>query len=98
VYRIVQESLTNILKHAGIGAAACIELQWREGELTITVTDDGRGMSAAGAPGELQGSGGKGVLGMRERAELHGGSLQAGARDDGPGYRVRAVLPTGDVR
>jgi signal transduction histidine kinase len=98
VYRIVQESLTNILKHAGIGATACVELQWRESELTVTVTDDGRGTPTTEGFGRQQGGGGKGVIGMRERAELHGGTLQAGARTDGPGYRVLAVLPTGDVQ
>jgi signal transduction histidine kinase len=92
-FRIVQESLTNILKHAGADAAADVELQWGETDLTITVTDNGRG----GGPGQVE-SGGKGVLGMRERAELHGGTLRAGARSEGPGYRVSAVLPIGGFR
>ena len=92
-YRIVQESLTNILKHAGDGARADIELHWGEEELTITVTDDGRGRGNGVVDG-----GGKGVLGMRERAELHGGSLQVGDRVDGAGHQVRAILPTGDSR
>jgi signal transduction histidine kinase len=98
VYRIVQESLTNTLKHAGIGATACVELHWREGQLAVTVTDDGRGVPTTEGFGRQQGSGGKGLIGMRERAELHGGTLQAGARTEGPGYRVLAVLPTGDVQ
>ncbi|HEY9313155.1 sensor histidine kinase [Williamsia sp.] len=92
-FRIVQESLTNILKHAGVDAAADVELQWGEVDLTITVTDNGRG----GGPGQVE-SGAKGVLGMRERAELHGGTLRAGARTDGPGYQVSAVLPIGGFR
>jgi signal transduction histidine kinase len=97
-YRIVQESLTNILKHAGLGASAHVELHWKSDELAIIVADDGQGAALAPGAGEPRSTGGKGLLGMRERAELHGGSVQAGFRDDGPGYRVHASLPTGEVR
>ena len=97
-FRIVQESLTNILKHAGLGASAEVGLHWHTNELTIIVTDDGQGVAPTVGDDELRPVSGKGLLGMRERAELHGGTLQAGPRDDGPGYRVRASLPTGEVR
>ncbi|MEV4459007.1 ATP-binding protein, partial [Microbispora sp. NPDC049633] len=81
-YRIVQESLTNVLRHA---AATTVEVVVRYGrELEITVSDDGRG----GAPG----GGGEGLRGMAERAELLDGSLWAGEGEDG-GFQVRAVLP-----
>lgn len=94
-YRIVQESLTNVLKHAGLGAEAVIELRWDIDELQITVSDHGRAGSSGTRRQESAPAGGKGVLGMRERAELHGGSLRAGPHLDRPGYRVHAVLPTG---
>ncbi|RVW05228.1 sensor histidine kinase [Rhodococcus xishaensis] len=88
-YRIVQESLTNVLKHAGPGAQARVELNWREGELELVVTDDGRG----GAAALIEASpGGQGVIGMAERANLHGGKLRAGPLAGG-GYRVRGQLP-----
>lgn len=95
-YRIVQESLTNVLKHAGMGARAAIELRWEVDELQITVSDDGRVDQVDEAVGARPHAGGKGVLGMRERAELHGGSLRAGPHRGGRGYRVHAVLPTGE--
>src|SRR5207244_2715275 len=80
VYRIVQESLTNVLKHAG-PASAMVELAWigRPGaeQLGVTVTDDGRGASAAlsAVPGA-----GRGTTGMRERVAAAGGTLSAGPR------------------
>jgi signal transduction histidine kinase len=85
-YRIVQEALTNVLKHAG-RARAWVEVGCHEGELYVTVTDDGRG--AAAAPSE---GGGRGLAGMRERVMIFGGELQAGPRPEG-GYLVRARLP-----
>lgn len=94
-YRIVQESLTNVLKHAGIGVRADIELRWEVDELQITVSDDGR-VDQVDEMDARPPAGGKGVLGMRERAELHGGSLHAGPHPARPGYRVHAVLPTGE--
>jgi signal transduction histidine kinase len=87
-YRIVQESLTNVLKHAGPASRAWVRLQWRPDALEISVLDDGRGAAAMLAPdGE-----GQGVVGMRERAALHGGRLETGPRHGG-GYGVHAVLP-----
>jgi signal transduction histidine kinase len=82
-YRIIQEALTNTLKHAGPSAAA-VELDYRVDALTVGVTDDGRG----GTPG----ASGHGLVGMRERTSLLGGELQAGPRSSG-GFAVRATLP-----
>ncbi|WP_420878769.1 sensor histidine kinase [Rhodococcus sp. (in: high G+C Gram-positive bacteria)] len=88
-YRIVQESLTNVLKHAGPGAQARVDVKWEERELELVVTDDGRG----GAAALIEPSpGGQGVIGMTERAKLHGGRLAAGPVSGG-GYRVQGLLP-----
>ncbi|MBV9844869.1 MAG: sensor histidine kinase [Kutzneria sp.] len=90
VYRIVQEALTNSIKHAGNGASATVTVCRTDGQLDIEVCDDG-----FGTPRELSGvSGGNGLIGMRERAGVLGGSLDAGPRPGG-GWRVRAVLPVG---
>ncbi|WP_308469867.1 sensor histidine kinase [Kineococcus rubinsiae] len=87
-YRIVQESLTNVLKHAGPAASAHVEVRWDADALRLAVDDDGRGASALvpAAPG------GQGLLGMSERARLHGGSVTAAPRPGG-GFRVAATLP-----
>ena len=89
VYRIVQESLTNVLKHAG-PAAVTVDLDIDD-QLRVTVTDDGRGASAAlsGLPGA-----GRGIAGMRERAAAAGGKLSVGPKPGG-GYQVRATVPLG---
>lgn len=84
-YRIVQESLTNVLKHAGAGARTRVRLTGSGDALEVEVTDDGAGATV------LPGSG-HGLVGMRERALLHGGSLDAGPRAEG-GFRVLARLP-----
>jgi len=88
VYRIVQESLTNVLKHAGPRALAQVHLDWRADTLVVEIVDDGRGAAALveARPG------GQGLTGIEERARLHGGRAIAGPRDGG-GYRVRAELP-----
>ncbi|GAB6899542.1 sensor histidine kinase [Kineosporia succinea] len=88
-YRIVQESLTNVLKHAGPGATAWVRLAWLSEALEIRVEDDGRGAAATPA-----GPGSQGLIGMRERATLYGGQLEAGPRQGG-GFGVRAYLPYG---
>lgn len=85
-YRIVQEALTNVLKHAGPSARTEVRLGGDDGAVLIEVLDAGSGASA------LPGSG-HGIVGMRERATLLGGSLDAGPRPGG-GYRVFARLPT----
>jgi signal transduction histidine kinase len=85
-YRLVQEALTNTLKHAG-KARAAVTIAYGSDEIVIAVEDDG------GAGGPLDESSGYGLLGMRERVALYGGVLEAGPRDDG-GFAVRARLPT----
>jgi signal transduction histidine kinase len=87
-YRIVQEALTNTLKHAG-PAHACVTVEYRPGEVRLQVSDDGRGVSAT-AP-----DGGHGLLGMRERVGVYGGTLRAGPATGG-GFSVVATLPYGD--
>ena len=90
-YRIVQEALTNTLKHAGAGHAT-VRLVWSQDHLDVEVSDDG---PAAGftVPGQVRpDSGGKGLVGMRERVMLFGGELEAGPSPHG-GYRVAARLP-----
>jgi signal transduction histidine kinase len=92
-YRIVQEALTNVLKHAGPGARAEVRLRCGNGAIAIEVLDDGRGTN--GTPGFAEDHlPGHGIIGMRERALLLGGSLDAAPRPDG-GFRVVARLPIG---
>jgi signal transduction histidine kinase len=88
-FRIVQEALTNALKHAGPSASAVITVRYRDDDVEIEVADDGRGASATAI---ANGSSGHGLLGMRERAGLFGGELTAGPRAGG-GFVVRARLP-----
>jgi signal transduction histidine kinase len=83
-YRIVQEALTNVTRHAG-PASAAVRLDYGECELSVRVDDDGTG---SGAPGGT----GVGLVGMRERVAALGGSLHAGPRS-GTGFSVRATLP-----
>jgi len=85
-YRVIQESLTNVLKHAGPDATAHVEVQFLPGRLRVVVTDDGRG-SASRDDG-----GGHGIVGMRERVASTGGTLLAGGRPQG-GFSVVATLP-----
>ena len=90
-YRVVQEALTNAIKHAG-AARAEVRVCWCGDALELEVIDDGRG---SGAASNGDGSG-HGILGMRERAALHGGSVEAGPADAG-GYAVRARIPLQNV-
>ena len=97
-YRIVQEALTNVLRHAG-PARAEVTVGCADRAVTIEVTDDGQGRpvplaAAGGYPAEGYG-GGHGLAGMRERVALFGGDLHAGPRPDG-GFAVRARLPVGE--
>jgi signal transduction histidine kinase len=87
-YRIVQEALTNVTRHAG-SATATVRLAYGEHDLTLEIADDGRGVSTTSG---VVGSG-KGLVGMRERAAALGGELEAGPRPGG-GFRVWARLPT----
>ncbi len=84
-YRIVQEALTNVIKHAG-PARADVVVRYLPGALELSVRDDGRGAALGDA------NGGHGLVGMRERVALFGGRLEAGARAEG-GYALLAVLP-----
>jgi signal transduction histidine kinase len=86
VYRLVQESLTNVVRHAGPAASARVSVSYRAGEVDVEVCDDGRG----GSP-SADGSG-HGMLGMRERVTLFGGRFSAGPGPAG-GFRVWAALP-----
>ncbi len=87
-YRIVQEALTNVLKHAGPGARTEVRLSSDNQGVAIEVLDNGHGATI------LPGSG-HGIAGMRERAQLLGGSLDAGPRPGG-GFKVVAHLPIGE--
>ncbi|CAG7650344.1 Histidine kinase-, DNA gyrase B-, and HSP90-like ATPase [Actinacidiphila bryophytorum] len=104
-YRIVQEALTNTIKHAGAGAAADVLVAYDPSEVCVEIRDDGRGrqpvVGDGGGPGgadgpigvgDMRGIGAKGLRGMRERAKLLGGSFTAGPGPHG-GFVVRTVLP-----
>jgi signal transduction histidine kinase len=93
-YRIVQEALTNVLKHAG-SAHAEVSIGYVDDSVTIEVTDDGLGLEAADMVWAEAAQGGRGLAGMRERVALFGGDLRAGPRPDG-GFAVRARLPVDD--
>lgn len=90
-YRIVQEGLTNALKHAGRGARAEVRIHRDAGALDVIVEDDGRGVISDAVPTDA----GHGLAGMRERVQAIGGTLEHGPRPGG-GYRVHAVLVSGD--
>jgi signal transduction histidine kinase len=86
VYRVIQEALTNAIRHAP-GAKVQVEITYAPGFIILFVDDDG---PAAGGP---KSSDGHGLLGMRERVAALGGTLDAGPRHPGPGWRVHARLP-----
>jgi signal transduction histidine kinase len=93
-YRIVQEALSNVLRHAP-GSATRVEVDHAPSAVTVVVEDDGAGSRPA-EDGATQGTprqriGGHGLVGMRERVAVHGGILEAGPA--GPGFRVRASFP-----
>ena len=92
VYRVVQESLTNVLKHGG--PVAHVRVVRGADRVEVEVTDDGAAQGSVGrdAPGP---GGGHGLLGMRERVALFGGSFEAAQRPGG-GFRVHASLPVGE--
>jgi signal transduction histidine kinase len=95
-YRVVQEALTNVIKHAGTPTRVDVTVRYLPGSLAVEVIDDGRGL-AARSPGDGPADGsGNGLVGMRERVELWGGELSAGPATGG-GFRVRALLPYGDA-
>jgi signal transduction histidine kinase len=88
-YRIVQEALTNVLKHAG-RARARVVVGYEENALRLEIVDDGRGVNGRATPG------GHGLMGMRERVGMYGGSFEAGPRTGG-GFRVAVRLPYGEL-
>jgi signal transduction histidine kinase len=99
-FRIIQEALTNVMRHSA-SATARVLLRYGPGELEVRVDDegpagaDGSGEDGSGADGEGPGGGGNGIVGMRERAAALGGTAEAGPRPDG-GFRVHARLPLTD--
>ncbi|NGN69778.1 sensor histidine kinase, partial [Streptomyces sp. A7024] len=94
-YRIVQQSLTNAVQHAGPGASIRVELTRADDALHLAVTDTGP--ATADHPKPPPAPGGYGIPGMRERARTVGGTLAAGPRKDGhPGFTVTAKLPLAD--
>jgi signal transduction histidine kinase len=86
-YRILQESLTNVIRHAGQAVAVTVSVRSDDDELMVTVSDNGGGIRSKGDNG-----GGRGIVGMRERAELLGGTLSAAPRPGG-GFEVVARIP-----
>ncbi len=89
-FRLVQEALTNTLKHAGPQARAWVRIQYAERQLRVEVEDDGRGLAAG--LGRSGAGNGHGLMGMRERVALYGGDLRIGPRSGG-GFEVRARFP-----
>ena len=89
-YRVVQEGLTNVLRHAG-QATAAVSVRWAE-RLEITVSDDGSGAEPGSPDDAARTAPGRGLLGLRERLGLYGGEVSAGPQAGG-GWQVRAVLP-----
>jgi signal transduction histidine kinase len=90
-YRIIQEALTNVVRHAGTGAVCVVSLAYTDAELIIRVTDDG-GLPGLAPPGVATAGTGHGIIGMRERVHLCGGTFAIGPVPEG-GFRVTAVLP-----
>ncbi len=88
IYRIVQEALTNVLKHAG-PAHARVDVRVRDSGVELVVEDDGAGLSRANG-------GGHGLIGMRERVAVYGGDLETGPREGG-GFRIHARLPVDSI-
>jgi signal transduction histidine kinase len=89
-YRIIQEALTNVVRHAG-QATARVQLAYSDRELLVEVNDDGTGPPTVDSPA----SAGYGLIGMRERAESLGGTFRSDGQP-GDGFRVQAKLPAGD--
>jgi signal transduction histidine kinase len=91
VYRLVQEALTNTLKHGGAGVRASVRLRYLPGELLVDIDDDGAGAAAPATAAPATAGVGGGLLGMRERVHAYGGEVQAGPRRPG-GWQVSARL------
>jgi signal transduction histidine kinase len=91
-YRIIQEALTNVVRHAG-ATSARLRLSYHPEDLAIEVTDDGAGGTRPANPAVPPGTSAHGLVGMRERAHLFGGEFTAGPLPEG-GFRVLARIPT----
>ncbi|WP_187366090.1 sensor histidine kinase [Trebonia kvetii] len=90
-YRIIQEALTNVVRHAGTGAVCVVSLAYTDADLVIRVTDDG-GLPGLAPSGVATAGTGHGIIGMRERVHLCGGTFAVGPVPEG-GFQVTAVLP-----
>jgi signal transduction histidine kinase len=88
-YRIVQEALTNCLKHSG-ASTAIVTVRYQPSALEVEIVDDGRGSTP---PRSRSSAGGRGHLGMRERVAVFGGEISIGPLSSAGGYRVWALLP-----
>jgi signal transduction histidine kinase len=86
-YRIVQESLTNAVRHGGPGVSVTVTITFTPDRLEVSVDDNGRGASSGGTA-----DGGHGIVGMRERIAVLGGEFNAAPKPGG-GYLVRAIIP-----
>jgi signal transduction histidine kinase len=93
-YRIIQEALTNVIKHAG-SSSANVTISYRPDSVTVEITDPGAGAPATRVPAQRTGTG-HGIIGMRERVAVFGGEFAAGPGPDG-GFRVRACFPIAKV-
>jgi signal transduction histidine kinase len=91
-YRIVQEALTNVIKHAGKPSRVDVTVRYLPDAIAIEVVDDGRGVAASPRNGDGADGSGHGLIGMRERVDVWGGELTVGSAPGG-GYRVRAQIP-----
>jgi signal transduction histidine kinase len=99
VYRLVQEALTNVIRHAGASARCAVTVSAGDSSVCLSIVDDGNGGDRDGGGDGGRSTpepadGGHGLVGMRERTAVLGGTFDAGPRADG-GWRVHAVLPMG---
>ncbi|MEV0712874.1 sensor histidine kinase [Nocardia aurea] len=92
-FRVIQEALTNVARHAGAGAQATVELIWTPSQVSVIVQDDGAGNPPSGS----RSGGRKGLIGLSERVSIAGGTLEFGSRPEG-GFRTIATLPCGVTR
>ncbi|MFJ2738935.1 sensor histidine kinase [Streptomyces sp. NPDC087440] len=92
-YRVVQEALTNVLKHAP-GAPTVVELRYGPHQVTVLVVNEESGTGEGVIPAKVAGGTGHGLIGMRERAKLYGGTISIGPHGGAGGYEVRLDLPT----
>jgi signal transduction histidine kinase len=95
-YRIIQEALTNVIRHAGHPSSVTVTIRHLRGSVAVEIADNGTAVAASTDVNETIEHAGHGLVGMRERVELWGGELSIGPTPDG-GYRVEAWLPYGDT-